>query len=198
LIFFPKGNKELGLQQLVDCSLNAKFAKTEAKYVLCYVNLVFEKNYTQSLRYALELDSLYPQNPVFEKFLGRSYVGLSRFGESVNIWLDVMTKADSNKFGYNTKYARQEANYYLAVSYLNLGRNDEAEKCYNESLKLSNELDKDKESAYKVFSTLGLGMLQDRKGNRNEAIKYYNQVLEMKEYDNSKQLADFYKNNAFR
>lgn len=198
LIFFPKGNKSLGLDQLRDCSVNAKYSQTEAKYVLCYVNLVYERNYGESERYALMLNAMYPQNPVFEKFLGRSYVGLAKFNESITTWRDVLAKGDSNFFGYNTKYVRQEASYYLAVSYLNTLRAEESEKYYNETIKLCNELDKDKETAYKVFSHLGLGMLSDRKGNRPEALKYYNMVLDMKEFDNSRQLAEMYKKTPFK
>ena len=197
LIFFPKGNKELGLQQLVDCSLNAKFSRTEAKYVLCYVNLTFEKNYAEAEKYAAMLNLQYPQNPIFEKFLGRSKIGLSKYSESLVIWQNILTKSDSTLYGYNTKYVKQEASYYLAVSNLNLGKSEDAEKMYRECLTLCGELDKDKETAYKVFSTLGLGMIYDRKQNHSEALKYYNQVLEMKEYDNSRQLAEFYKKNPF-
>lgn len=198
MIFFPKGNKELGLQQLQDCAQNAKFAKTEAKYVLCHVNLIYEKNYVESEKYALELFKMYPQNPIFEKYLGRSYVGEAKFNESVLTWLDVIGKNDSGKVGFNTKYTRQEADYYLAVSYLNLGKDDEALRLYNETVGLCAELDKDKETAYKVFSLLGLGMINDRKGNRNDALKFYDNVLDMTEIDNSHQLADFYKHNPFR
>ncbi len=198
MIFFPKGNKELGLQQLQDCAQNAKFAKTEAKYVLCHVNLIYEKNYAEAEKYALDLFKMYPQNPVFEKYLGRSYVGEGKFNESVTTWLDVLAKNDSGQNGFNTKYTRQEADYYLAVSYLNLGRNDDALSLYNQTVNLCNDLDKDKETAYKVFSVLGIGMINDRKGNRSEALKLYDNVLEMKEIDNSHQLADFYKHNPFR
>ncbi len=198
MIFFPKGNKELGLQQLLDCSQNAKYSKTEAKYVLCHVNLIYEKNYAESEKYALELVKMYPQNPVFEKYLGRSYVGESKFNESALTWQDVMAKNDSGKIGFNTKYTRQEAAYYLAVSYLNTGKDDDAKKLYDETINLCNELDKDKETAYKVFSTLGLGMINDRKGNRNDALRFYDKVLDMQEFDNSKQLAEYYKKNPFR
>lgn len=198
MIFFPKGNKDLGLQQLQDCALNAKFAKTEAKYVLCHVNLIYEKNYAESEKYALELFKMYPQNPVFEKYLGRSYVGEAKFNESVLTWLDVLVKNDSGKVGFNTKYIRQEASYYLAVSDLNLGKDDDALRLYNETVNLCNELDKDKETAYKVFSLLGLGMINDRKGNRNDALKFYDNVLDMTEIDNSHQLAEYYKHNPFK
>jgi len=198
LIFFPKGNKELGLQQLVDCSQNAKYSRTEAKYVLCDVNLVFEKNYVESEKYALELTGMYPENPVYRKFLGRSYVGEAKWVLSIPLWLDVLARNDSGKSGFNSKYVRQEACYYLAVSYLNTGRSDSAFTYYNQTLQLCNELDKENETAYKAFSLLGLGMLNDRNGNRAEALKYYDMVLDMKEFDNSKQLAEQYKKDAFR
>ena len=198
MIFFPKGNKSLGLQQLQDCANNAKYSKTEAKYVLAYVNLTFEKNYAESEKYSLMLCTAYPQNPVFEKFLGRSYIGEGKFAECTALFERIIAKSDSGWIGYNTKFVRQEAYYYLAVSYLNMGRNDDAERAYNETLRLCGEIDKDNETAFKVFSTLGLGMLADRKNNHGEAVKFYDRVLDMKEIDNSRQLAEFYKEHPFR
>ena len=52
MLFFPRGNKEQGLAQLKDCAENGKFSRTEANFVLGYINLTYEKNYNEAEKYA--------------------------------------------------------------------------------------------------------------------------------------------------
>jgi tetratricopeptide (TPR) repeat protein len=198
LLFFPKGNKELGLSQLKECVTNGKFSRTEAKVVLCFINLSYEKNYFESLNYASELNKSYPENPVFERFLGRSYVGLGRWGESSVLWSAMLAKIDSSKTGYSNKYIRRECTYYLGLTRMKTNELDEALNRYQESLRLCKELDTDGETAYQVFSALAIGMIYDLKGNHPEAIKYYDMVLDMKNIESSHDSAKQFKENPYR
>ncbi len=198
LFFFPKGNKELGLSQLKDCIENAKYAKIEANVALCYIYLAYEKNYGEAQKYAQRLFNAYPDNPVAEKFLGRSYAGLGWWSQSETTWTSILTKIDSNKTGYDKTALKKEASYHLGLTYLYMNNIDEAIKYYNQAIDISQQIDKDKDTPEKVFSTLGLGMAYDRKGDRSEALKYYNKVLDMKEIDNSKKLAEDFKKKGFK
>jgi hypothetical protein len=69
---------------------------------------------------------------------------------------------------------------------------------YEQSLSLSKELDKNGESPFQVFTALGLGMINDLKGNRSEAIRYYDMVLEMKDIDYSHESAKNFKEKGYR
>jgi len=198
LFFLPKGNKELGLSQLRDCSENAKFSKTEANFVLCYVNLVYEKNYYEAEKYADKIFKLYPENPVAERFLGRSFVGLSKWNESVTLWNNVIAKSDSNKAGYNNKPLKRESMYYLGLSLMKTGSLDEALKYYQQTIDLSAELDKDGESAHQVYAALGAGMIYDLKGIHAEAVKYYDKVIDMREIENSRESARKFKEEGYK
>ncbi|MGH2574104.1 MAG: tetratricopeptide repeat protein [Ignavibacteria bacterium] len=198
MFFFPKGNKELGLSQLRDCAENAKFSKTEASFVLAFINLVYEKNYFESEKYSDKLFKQYPENPVFEKYLGRSYAGLGKWSESINIWKDILSKIDSNKFGYNKTHLKRETLYYLGVSYMRTFNYDESLNYYSQAYLMSLELDKDKVSPFQVFSALGIGMINDVKGNRTEALRYYDKVLEMRDVENSHETAKKFKENPYK
>lgn len=198
MFFFPRGNKELGLSQLKDCSENAKFSRTEANFELCYINLNYEKNYYEAEKYADKLYKQYPENSMFEKFLGRCYAGENRWNESIAVWKDIMSKIDSSKFGYNNKNIKREAFYYLGLTNMRLNNLDEAVKDYEQALSLSKELDKNEETAFQVFSALGLGMLYDMKGNRSEAVKYYDMVLEMKDIEFSHDSAKDFKEKGYK
>jgi tetratricopeptide (TPR) repeat protein len=205
LFFFPKGNKELGLAQLRDCADNGKFAKTEAATALSYIHLSYEKNYTEAEKFSQKLVTQYPQNPIFERFLGRCYVGRSMFYDAKRIYLSMLAKADSNKTGYNNNYVRREANYYLGVCTSKFSINtienthnlDEALKYYQTTIDICRSLDKPgDESPFYVFAALGTGTIYDQKGDHSEAVKYYDMVLSMKDIDNSKETAQRFKDKG--
>lgn len=198
LFFFPKGNKELGLSQLKDCAENAKFSRIEANFVLCYVNLSYEKNYSESEKYAEKINKLYPDNPVAEKYLGRSYVGLYNWDKSIGVWNDILSKIDSNKAGYVNKNIKRESLYYLALSQMRMNNMDDAFRNYEECENMSNELDKDGDSPYRVFSALGMGMISDIRGNHPQAVKYYDMVLGMKDIESSHESARQFKDKGYK
>jgi len=198
LFFFPKGNKELGLEQLRDCMLNGKFSKTEAKVVLCFIHLSYEKNYIEAIHYADTLVKMYPDNPLFNRFLGKCYIGLNNWPMSDSIYKSILAKVDSVKFGYNSPYVKREATYYYAMSKSKMNSLDEAFRYYEISYNISKELDKENQSAYQVFAVLAMGVIYDQKGNHPEAVKYYDRVLEMKDIENSRETAQSYKEKGIR
>jgi tetratricopeptide (TPR) repeat protein len=199
LFFFPKGNKELGLQQLRDCADNGRFSKTEATVTLAYIHLSYEKNYIEAQKYSQKLVSTYPNNPVFERFLGKCYVGLSNMNSGAELYKAMIAKADSNLPGYNNNYIRREANYYLGVCVSRMGNLDDALKYYETAINICKSIDKEgEESPYYVFSLLGSGVIYEQKGNKPEAIKYYDRVLNMRDVENSKETAQRFKDNALK
>ncbi|HEY3251516.1 MAG TPA: tetratricopeptide repeat protein [Ignavibacteria bacterium] len=198
LFFFPKGNKELGLQQLRDCAENGKFSKTEASVVLCFVHLKYEKNYPEAVKYAVKLTQMYPQNPMFQRFLGICYIGLFKWMEADTLYMNILANNDSAKTGYTGPYVKREASYYYAVAISKMNRLDEALKYYEQAYNLSKELDKDDQSPFQVFSVLGMGIIYDQKQNHSEAVKYYDRVIEMKDIDNSRETAQKFKQSGMK
>ncbi len=199
LFFFPKGNKELGLSQLRDCAENGKFSKSEANTVLAFIHLSYEKNYLEAEKYAVKLSLQYPQNPVFERFLGKCYVGEFRWREGLSLFRNMITKSDSNQAGYNNNYIRREAFYYQAVCESRINNFDEALRLYDEAINICRITDKPgEESPYYVFATLGKGIIYDQKGDRGEAIKYYDIVLSMRDVEKSKETAQKFKESGMK
>jgi tetratricopeptide (TPR) repeat protein len=198
LFFFKKGDKQLGLSQIKDCADNGFYSKTEANFVLAYINLVYEKNFQESLIYSEKLFNMYPDNPIFHKYVGRSLVGQSRWTESLNIWNQIMQKSENGVIGYNNRAMKREAHYYLGLSQQRVGSNDEAVVNYTKALELSREIDKGSDSQYKVYATLGIGIAYMQKGDRNEAVNWFRKVLELKEYEGSRNSAQNYIDNLSR
>ncbi len=198
LFFFPTGNKEEGFAQLKDCIEHAKFARTEATVVLCYVYLAYEKNYYEAEKYADTLYARYPDNPVSQRFLANSYTGESKWKESIVLWKDILMKIDSSYPGYNKTYLKRETLYYLGLGNMKTGNLDTSLIYYTQSLDMSPALDKDKQSPMQVFSALGIGLVYDLKGNHDEAVKYYDRVLNMNDIDDSREAAKTYKEKGYK
>lgn len=189
MIFFPEGNKEKGLQQLTLASQKGKFSRTEAKYFLMTSLYRFEKNYTKALKLAKELFIQYPNNPVFEKYIGRIYVRMGNYLEASKIFYSILEKFNNGKEGYNKLFAR-EAYYYIGSYYSSKNENEQAIKYFQKCEKLSSQIDLDEESGFWINSTLTLGLLNEKIGDIDQATTQFEKVLDMREYRNAQEKAE--------
>lgn len=195
-LIFPKGDKAKGLIQLKEASANSKFSKIEARNQLIRIDLNYEKNYSEGETYSLSLFKEYPENPIFEKYVAKCNVLNYKWSEALDSWKTFLNKFDRNLLGYNSLYQKREANYYTALCYQRLGRILEAEPNlrYGEELTLS--IDKD-DTMLGVYTYLMLGWLYDKKGDRQKADFYYDKVISMKDFNDSKAAAEKYKANRY-
>ncbi len=197
MIFFPSGDKEKGLKELKNTAENGKYAKYEARYFLMTLYYDYENNPFVAYDYAKMLNDEFPDNPVFERWRGRIAARKGDYANSAEIFKDVLAKADSGYTGYTTIPAKREATYYVALQYKNTNDFDSSEYYFNKCIDYSKEIDKDGESGFWINSVLYLGMINDQKGNRDKALDYYNQLLDMKEYGSSHSLAKKYIENPY-
>lgn len=191
MIFFPSGDREKGIKELTNVALNGKYAKTESKYFLMQLYYQFEENFQKAEEFARSLTSEYPDNPLFERYLGRINVRRGNLFISDSIFSDVYRKCSRKFPGYNYQ-ARREATYYLGYYRRNLGQTDSAIVYFQESEKLSRKIDKDEASGFLVNTLLYLGNLYDQKGLRDRAVANYKEVLDIKEFGQSHKLAEQY------
>lgn len=198
MLIFPKGDKIKGLAQIKESSVESRYTKTEAKYVLAYLNLVYEKNYAEAEIYSGILNKEYPENPIFEKYLFNSYIGLGKWDLALNGWKQIIEKIDSGRAGYDNRYLKREANYYTALSLSKLNRLNEAEPYIKAAEDMTKILDKENETAYSAFIYLLSGMYNDVKGNKSTADLYYDKVLSMKNFQNSHSEAERFKKEGYR
>ena len=192
MIFFPSGDKQKGLSELESTAEYGKYAKYEARYFLMTIYYNYENNPFNAFEYADKLNKEFPDNPVFERWKGRIAARKGDYTESAKIFRDVLVKTDSGYTGYTTIPVKREATYYVAVEYKNTEKLDSSEYYFNQCLDDSKKIDKDGESGFWINCTLYLGMINDELGNRQKALDYYNQLLNMKEYGSSHSLAKKY------
>ena len=198
MLIFPKGDKNKGLMQIKESSQDSKYTKAEAKYVLAYLNLVYEKNYTEAEIYSKMLNEEFPENPIFEKYLYNSYNGLGKWDMALTGWKNIITKIDSNTMGYTTLNLKREANYYTALCLLRLNRFNEAGEYIKVAEEITKILDKENEYAFSAFIYLISGMYNDFQGNRASAENYYEKVLQMPNFQNSHSEAEKFLKEAYK
>jgi hypothetical protein len=191
MIFFPDGDKQKGIEQLKNTAFNGKFAKYEARYFLMTLYYRYENNAIVADSYAKLLLDDFPDNPVFERWRGRIAIKKGDFYLADSLFRDVLDKVDKNYFGYNTPNSLREASYYIGNNLKNNGMLDSAKfyfkQCYIESKKIDGE---DDESGFQINSVLYLAQIAEASNQKNEAIRLYEKLLDMKDYASSHDIAE--------
>lgn len=191
MIFFPDGDKEKGIQQLKNTAFKGKFAKYEARYFLMTLYYRYENNAIVADEYAKLLCDDFPDNPVFEKWRGRIAVRRGDYIFADSVFRNILLKADKNYIGYDSPNSLREAAYYVGNNFKNSGQLDSAkiyfERCIAESKKIDEE---GEESGFQVNSVLYLAQIAERLNRKEEAIKYYEELLEMRDYGRSHSIAE--------
>ena len=199
MIFFPSGDKQRGIKELKNTAQNGRYTKYEARYFLMTLYYNYENNPFAADEYAKELTADFPDNPTFERWEGRISVRKGDYASAFNIFQDVLRKGEMNYPGYNILSAKREADYYIGLQYKNLKQLDSSKYFFNECAELSKQIEKgNEESGFLINAYLYLGMLNDMEGNRDKAVGYYKDLLDMKEYGKSHTLAKQYIDNPYK
>lgn len=196
MLIFPKGDKVKGMEQIKEAE-TSKLAGFEAKYIMAFFNMQYERNFIESEKYSKELYTLFPTNPVFEKMLYNCYSGSGRYTEALDGWMKVRNKNLAKENGFQYESVLREADYYISLSLLKLGRLEEMEIYINECESLSEKIDTE-DTSFKIYTYLMQGMKNDILGNRSAAIDYYKKVLNSREFGNSHTEANRFINTPYQ
>jgi tetratricopeptide (TPR) repeat protein len=198
MIFFPKGDKQKGIEQLTNTAMNGKYAKYEARYFLMTLYFTYENDVFRAAEFGKLLSADFPDNPVFERWMGRIAAKKGDYPACAAVFQDVLIKAYKNYFGYNNKKAEREAYYYIGVETRNEKKLDSAKTCFQKCADLSRQVDKDEDSGFLINSMLYIAMINDIQGYRDKAIDLYKKLLDMKDFGNSRTLAKQYLDKPYK
>ena len=191
MIFFPDGDKEKGIQQLKNTALNGKFAKYEARYFLMTLYYRYENNSMLADEYAKMLTDDFPDNPVFEKWRGRIAVRRGDYQLVDSIFNSVLSKADKKMFGYTTPNSIREAAYYVGNNFRANGQLDSAKTFFQRCIQESQKIDEEgEESGFQVNAYVYLAQMEELLNNKDEAIRLYKKILNIKDYGRSHSIAE--------
>lgn len=191
MVFFPKGDKKKGIEQLRKASEKATYANVEATYFLLQLLQNYEGRYEEALALALKLHNRYPRNPVFDKYVGRCYIAMNQTANAEQTFNDILQKVKNHQAGYADLIER-EAHYYLGFNDFNNAKYDEALRHLYRCDELSRTLEKDEQTGFMVLANLRIGMVYDMQMKRQLAIDQYNKVLKMDDFQNAHEQAQRY------
>lgn len=174
LVFFKKGDKELGIQQLREVATNAFYTRTEAQSFLMRILAIEEQELIRALQVSQYLAETFPDNSYFHRFYARLLYTTGKHWQAEKESLSIIEKIDSGKVGYGPVTGRY-ASFFLGQIYTHKGKFEDAEKYYKRAIAFA-EQSNDLESGYYLFSLIGLGDIAYQTGDPKQAKEYYKQA----------------------
>ena len=174
LVFFKKGDKELGIKQLQEVANNAFYTRTEAQSFLMRILAIEEQEVIRALQVSQYLYQTFPDNSYFHRFYARLLYTTGRHWQAEKESLEIVHKIDSGKVGYGPVTGRY-ACFFLGQIYVHKSNLDDAQKYYMRAVRFA-EQSEDIESGYYLFSLIGLGDIASRTGDSRGARVYYKRV----------------------
>ncbi|HUI66303.1 MAG TPA: tetratricopeptide repeat protein [Bacteroidota bacterium] len=196
ILFIPPGDKQKGIQQLSLAAQKGKYASIEASYFLLQIYYFYEKDYTRALAIALNLQERFPNNMLFQRYVGRIYVALNNWLLAEQVFRDILSRVSSGKPGYGPAVER-EAQYYLGLGDMFSRHLDEALAHFYRCDELSRALDHNEASGFMAMANLKTGMIYDLQGKRDLAIMQYEKVISMKDYKDSRSQAEQFRKTPY-
>jgi tetratricopeptide (TPR) repeat protein len=194
MALFPPGDKKLGLAELTQSADSPNYTSVESEMFLTELLLLSERNYPRALKYATRLHQRYPLNSYFELYHNGQYATASQlFARMVTSYNTVAKKVGARAVNqldsrYTTQlmqtaclyYAlclqHEKADYTLAASFLSAASGFCA-------------INGESDTELRAQIRYQLGNCYDRTGQRSEAIKQYNLVVEQAEAGDYKRLS---------
>ncbi len=174
MLLFPKGDQDLGLQQLEEVAENSFYARVEAQYFLFRLYASEEKEPFKALEITSYLHEKYPNNPYFHRFFARQLYAVGRAKEAMEVSLEILERIEAGWTGYEANSGRYAS--FFAAQYLDrMGQYATAKKYYLQTVAYGEELDF-QESGYYLFALLQLGKISLEQGNNSDAKGFLQSV----------------------
>ena len=195
LVFFRKGDKQLGIDQLKEVARNSFYSRTEAQYFLMRILYTEEKDVEGGYQIAEYLYNTYPDNAYFHRYYTMLTYLRGRSAETEQLSLRLLQNLDAGMPGYEAISGRY-ASFFLGHIYE--ARNDKvkAMEYYSRAISFGEETES-QESGYYIYSLLNMGKIQAGLGNTREAKNYFGLVRKFakRKHPAHKQARDFLKEN---
>lgn len=170
LFFFPKGDKELGLQQLVEVSRNAFYTRIEAIYFLMKIK-AFERNETfDALRLSESMFKAYPDNPYFHRFYARMLYTTGQYPEAEKQSLEILKRIENGQQGYEEISGRY-ASFYLGHISKTRGQKEDAIQYFHQVIDFTEDLVDEEDSGYYLYAEYYLAEYEVEAGDYDKALE---------------------------
>lgn len=184
LIFFRKGDKELGLEQMERVTKEAFYTRVEAQLYLMRLWGFEENQKARALLLAEYLHKQYPDNPYFHRYYARLLYDQGQFAQMVVECEQILERIDEGMAGYEANSGRY-ASFFLGWYYQHNGSEREQAKQYFERAVQFAESNQMEGSGYCLYSLLELARYQKAQENYEKTIEYLDKVIEYGERKHS-------------
>lgn len=174
LVFFPKGDKKLGVDQLKEVSYNAFYTRTEAMVFLMRILGSYEGQPRKAVQISEYLHQTYPDNPYFHRYYARLLYSSGRYSQVEPVCLDIIAKIDSSMIGYEATSGRYAA-FFLGQVYQSRKNYDDAIIYYKRAVEFTESIDAE-DTGYYHYSLLSLGKIYKAIGDEKKAKVYFKKV----------------------
>jgi tetratricopeptide (TPR) repeat protein len=175
-LLLHKGDKKEGLRKLNIAANEAIYSATETKSVLLHIYLFIEQDFENALILSSELAKKYPGSRRFKFLEGVSCIRLKMYPEYKET-VDELRQRGAEASNRETTGMRERQALYLESTYaLFQGRYSEARSILKRILDHPDPVNDPSMIAWPLIKT---GMSYDLEKNREKAITYYNDVLNM-------------------
>jgi hypothetical protein len=178
LLFFPKGNRQKGIEQLKRVGQTAVYTKTEANFYLTMILAsAREKQTGAALRLSQQLVAEYPDNSRFQVDNAKLCFSQGLIAQCEATCREILRKNSVGMFGYEATAGRTAA--YLLGRLAEL-RPDEAAKAKDYYLRciVFAETANLTSGGYYLHANAGLARLANREKDIKAARRYYNVVMD--------------------
>ncbi|WP_276499118.1 tetratricopeptide repeat protein [Pontibacter litorisediminis] len=196
LVFFPNGDKRLGLKQLAYVSKTGFYTGTESKLFLMKILANEEKQMQEALEVSEDLALKYPDNAYFQRFYARLLFVNGHFTKAERVSEDILAKLEQKMPGYEPVSGRY-ASYILGYINQHKYRDFEKAKAHYKNTIMYAEMTNEQDSGYFVNSYLNLARIAKQQKDKAAAKNYYAVVLKSsdKKSANFKEAKKFLKEN---
>ncbi|MBO3272486.1 tol-pal system protein YbgF [Hymenobacter defluvii] len=172
LLFFPKGDRALGLKQLRSVADNGFYTGTEAKFFLMKILYNEENSPKEALPLSRYLATNYPDNGYFQRFYALNCFHQGEFTESERVSREILDKINRGLPGYEFISGRY-ATYFLGWLMQNKYNDLAKAKDYYQRCIVFAEGTGETSGGFYIYSHINLARMADKAKDVVAAKKYY-------------------------
>ena len=174
MIFFPKGDMELGINQLETVSRNAFYTRIEAIYFLMRIRAYETKELEEALRLAESVHRKYPNNPYFHRFYTQMLYNNGQYNEALSESLEILKRYEARQLGYEEISAKY-AHFFSGHILRGRGQHEKAQVHFYETVRFNEMLGAD-DSGYYLYAQYYLAEYEMQKGSYDMAMDRVKQI----------------------
>jgi tetratricopeptide (TPR) repeat protein len=186
-----KGTQERSFKYLRTAIARSRFVSVNARNLLVVLCLR-EKLYDEALQNAQFLHSEYPRNFLLHLNVAQILTEMNRPDQAVDVYMKIMEQAETGTPNYQ-KMPVGVLRYKVAKALMNMDRLELAQRLLTAAI-----LDSATPERERALSHLCLAQVLDLRGDRQQAITNYQQVLSAANFQDSHSTAQSYLKKPYR